>query len=315
MEGNDMPSNRRSTRSIRFPHVACAAVFLVATSSPGAVMAGSAVLFDFARLAECRDVTPAERLETYPDERLLEVRLPISVRFHGVPAGDVEKIDVDVDGSSAGLRVEEFAPTTELASDVKEIETTTTTKRARSLDATLGGALPIPTAELVAHVIPSISAGAARSEEATERTRRLPPKHVVVASGTAHQGRGVFYSFKRSSQTSLEGVHELTIVFVAPVHWAGGSVQIACGARGHRQVLWIDQRKSLGGATGTVELYRQGDVAMREAAMRRAGVAVSNQASAAAVPVAVYPTEEADEETTVQADTDAPAEDDLPQRG
>ncbi len=283
-----------------------AVVVLLAAGVADVAVAGSAVLFDFARLAECRDVTPAERRETYPDERLVEVRLPISVRFQGVPAGDVEKIDVDVDGSPAGLRVHEFAPTTEMASDVQEIETTTTKTRARSLDATLGGALPIPAAELVAHVMPSISAGTARSEEATEKTRRLPPKHVVVVSGTAHRGQGVFYSFKPSSQTSLEGVHELRVVFIAPVHWAGGTMQVACGARGVRQVLWIEQPKSLGGVNARVELYLEGDVAMREAALRRAGLASTYQASAA-VPVAEYPAEVTDGDGA-QTDADEPAD-------
>lgn len=309
-----MQAHPRSMRSIRFPQALCA-LCLVAGGSPGVALAGSAVLFDFAHLAECRDVTPQERLETYPDERLLEVRLPISVRFHGMPAGDVEKIDVDVDGSPAGLRVYDFAPTTELASDVKEIETTTTTKRARSLDASLGGILPVGGAELVAHVAPSISAGAARSETATEKTRRLPPKHAVVVSGTAHQGQGVFYTFKPWSQTSLEGVHELRVVFIVPARWAGGSMQVSCGARGVRQVLWLEQPKSLGGVAARVELYLEGDVAMREAAMRRAGMAGACQASAAAaVPVAEYPSEAADDEAA-QADVDQAAEDGSSQRG
>ncbi len=304
----------RSTHHIS-SRAAYAAVLLLAAGGADTALAGSAVLFDFARVAECRDVTPEERLATYPDERLVEVRLPISVRFHGVPARDVEKIDVDVDGSSAGLRVHGFAPTTELASDTKEIETTTTTNRARSLDATLGGAVPIPAADLVARVTPSVSAGAVRSETATEKTLRLPPKHAVVVSGTAHQGQGVFYTFKPWSQTSLEGVHELRIVFIAPACWTGGSMKVACGARGKWQLLWIEQPKSLGGMTARVDLYLEGDAAMRAAALRRAGFehacptsTVAATTAADAVPVAEYPAEVSDEGEAVPAGAEEPAD-------
>ena len=77
------------------------------------------VEFDFARAAECRDVTPPERLEQYPHQRLIELSLPVSVRFRGVAAEDVEELDIEINGAAAGLRVFDFAPDTQLASDVE----------------------------------------------------------------------------------------------------------------------------------------------------------------------------------------------------
>jgi hypothetical protein len=225
------------------------------------------VEFDFARTAECRDVTPIERIEQYPQQRLVELTLSVSVRFRGVLPDDVEELTVEISGAAAGLRVHQFAPTTQLASDIaREIQTTTTTKSARSLDATLGGALPVPYAELVAHVSPSINAGASSGETTTEKLNRLPPKRAVVVSGTSAEGCGVFFKLKRSSQTSLEGVHELAVTFVAPAGWRGGEVHVACNARGRRKVLWISQPATLGHEGDTVRLYVAGRGRVREVA-------------------------------------------------
>ncbi len=231
-------------------------------------VAGTAYVgFDFARTAECRDVTPAERLEQYPQQRLIELALSVSVRYHGVLPDDVEELTVEIDGASAGLRVYEFAPSTQLASDIaRPIETTTTTKSAHNIDATLGGALPVPFAAKVANVSPSVSAGMASGETTTRKLDRLPPKHAVVVSGTASEGRGVFFKLKRSSQTSLEGVHELAVTFVAPAGWRGGEVRVACSARGRRKLLWIEHPATLGREGDGVRLYVVGRGSVRQVA-------------------------------------------------
>jgi hypothetical protein len=217
------------------------------------------VEFDFARSAECHDVTLPESTEKCPNQRLIEVRLPLSVRFRGVRPDDVEELDIEINGTAAGLRVQSFSPSTQLASDLsKEIETTTTTKKEHSFDATLGGELPVPNADVVAHVSPSIKAGTSSCETATEKLNRLPPKHAVIVSGTSFEGRGIFFKLKRSTQTSLEGVHELTVVFAAPIDWQRGEVSVVCSARGTRKVLWIKQPTTFSRATGAVQLYVAG---------------------------------------------------------
>src|SRR5688572_20272170 len=123
------------------------------------------VEFDFARAAECRDITPPERIAQDPRHRFVELVLPVSVRFRGLSPQDVEELDIEINGAAASLRVIDFAPATHLTSDfAQQIETTTTTKRGRSLEGTLGGGLPVPVAGLVAHVSPSINAGISGSE-------------------------------------------------------------------------------------------------------------------------------------------------------
>src|SRR3954464_7806120 len=81
-------------------------------------LAGPGVEFDVARAVECRDITPIERLTLYPMQRLVEVSLPISVRFQDASANDVDEVDIEVSGALAGLRVQNFAPQTQLASEI-----------------------------------------------------------------------------------------------------------------------------------------------------------------------------------------------------
>jgi len=239
--------------------------------TPHVVVASSFVEFDVAPIAECRDVTPPQRIAQYPNQRLIEVLLPISARFRGLDTGDVDELHVEVSGSW-GMRVHDFSPKTELTSDIThEIETTTTTKKSRSLDGTLGGTLPIPGAEAAAHLTPSITAGLSNCDTATEKVNRLPPKHAVVVSGTSSSGRGVFFKLKRSSQTSLEGVHELSVTFVAPRIWQRSEIMVGCAAHGERKtMLWMKEEGTVGQATRTVQLVEMGARPVRQTVLRPA---------------------------------------------
>ena len=260
---------RRASKGLLNLTLATALSPIAAIFSPMLVIAAPSVEFDIARAVECRDVTPRERVMQYPMQRLIEVSLPVSARFNEVSREDVDEINIEVIGANAGLRVQDFAPATQLASEItREIETTTTTKHARSLEATLGGKLPIPGAEAAAHLTPSISGGLSGCETATEKINRLPPKDVVVVSGTYSEGRGVFFKLKRTSQTSLEGVHELAVTFVAPRAWTSVALQVKCTALGQRKMLWMKQSATLGEADRYVQLIPAAPGAIRQIVLK-----------------------------------------------
>jgi hypothetical protein len=267
---------------------------------PVNVVAGPNVEFDVAPIVECRDVTPAERLAQYPELRVIEVTVPVSVRFRGVSMDDVDELAVEINGASAGMRVYDFTPKTQLATDISQnIETTTTTKKARSLDGSLGGTIPIPGADAAAHLTPTISAGIAGCNTATEKVNRLPPKHAVVVSGTSSGGRGVFFKLKRYSQTSLEGLHELTVTFVAPRAWRWSEIRVDCAARGEQKVLWMKQSGTIGQTTRMVQLMEMGAKPVRQVVLKPAEAAqaatkpqptVANKPATTAVGPAGTPT-------------------------
>ena len=238
---------------------------------PVNALAGPNVEFDVAPTAECRDVTPPERIAQYPNQRLIEVTLPVSVRFRGVSMDEVDELAIEVNGASAGMRVHDFSPTTQLFTDVShEIETTTTMKKARSLDGSLGGTIPIPGADAAAHLTPTISAGLAGCNTETEKSSRLPPKHAVVISGTSSAGRGVFFKLKRYSQTSLEGSHELTVTFVAPRAWRWSEIRVDCAARGEQKLLWMKQSGTIGQTTRLVQLVEMSAKPVRQVVLKPA---------------------------------------------
>src|SRR5262245_37199636 len=80
------------------------------------------VSFDFSRLVEYRDVA-SSRADSPSHERIIEMKLPVSVRFQGLAVGEIELLDFEIDGTPAGIRVDSFAPTTELAADAVSVET------------------------------------------------------------------------------------------------------------------------------------------------------------------------------------------------
>ncbi|HVT30213.1 MAG TPA: hypothetical protein VHE81_19530 [Lacipirellulaceae bacterium] len=252
------------TKCIHWVVLACATNLF-----PTVTIAGPYVEFDIAPMAECRDVTPPQRIAQYPNERLIEVSLPISARFRGVSMDDVDELDIEVNGAAAGLRVEDFSPTTQLASDIShDIETTTTTTTGRSLDGSLGGTFPVPGADAVAHLTPTISGGITGCDTSTEKINRLPPKHAVVVSGTSSEGRGVFFKLKRYSQTSLEGVHQLSVTFVAPRFWQWSEIRVACTAHGERKLLWIKQTGIVGQTNRAVQLVRTSPKPVRQVVLK-----------------------------------------------
>jgi hypothetical protein len=244
-------------------------VVLASAGSSTALADGLQVSFDFARVAEYIEATPSERLKHYPAERLITVRLPISVRFQGFAEGEVEHLDIEIDGAPAGLRVASFSPTTQLASEAVAVETITKTSKERSLGATLGAAIPVPVGPITAEIGPSVSGGMTSGNEETEKIQRIPPKRPVVVSGTFAEGQAVFFKFKQSTQTSFEGVHELQVTFLTPTEWRGGEVRVTCTARGHRPVLWTTQPTVFGRVAETIQLYPAGNLRLRDAAMRR----------------------------------------------
>jgi hypothetical protein len=263
-------SPRRARKVLRATVLRCASTFMPLLL-PVNALAGSSVEFDIAPTAECRDVTPAERIAQYPNQRLIEMTLPISVRFRGVSMDEVDELAIEVNGASAGMRIHDYSPATQLFTDIsREIEITTTTKKARSLDGSLGGTIPIPGAEAAAHLTPTISAGLAGCNTETEKSSRLPPKHAVVVSGTSSAGRGVFFKLKRYSQTSLEGSHELKVTFVAPHAWRWSEIRVDCAAHGEQKVLWMKQSGTIGQTTRLVQLVEMTAKPVRQTVLKPA---------------------------------------------
>jgi hypothetical protein len=250
-----------------------ATLVFAASSFPPARSASAnepALAFDFGRTLACRDVTPADFAEAYPDERVVECTLRLSVSLSSGSMANVESIRVEINDCDKRLRVFDFSPSTQLESALAEnVEWTKTTESTNSFGASLGGELPACVGDVVAHVTPSINIGKGGREVVTEKQIRVAPKQAVIASGTIDHEHGVFFTLRPSPQTSLEGVHELTVAFIVPGTWRGDAVRVTCRAGGEQKVLWMKQQKVWAEKAGGVALYLAGDAEARRAAERR----------------------------------------------
>lgn len=213
------------------------------------------VQFDLPKQVIAYDVLDASGTTAH---RLVEVTVPVSARVTRGDVRDVEEISIEIDGGCEALVVHDFAPGTTLGSEhAGDIQVTTTTEKALTFDASLGGQSPIPIGDVVAQVTPSLSAGAKNRTAETKSTARLAPKRPTVVSGTINEGQGVFFQLRPSSQTTLEGQHQLSVVFRAPADWSAGQLQVRCWARGARQILWFDQPQVWGSTRRIVDISSQ----------------------------------------------------------
>jgi hypothetical protein len=242
---------------------------LLSFASCAALAAGPQIAFDFGRIAECVDVTPAESDALYPGEKIVELKLRVSVHLLAGNINDVEEVRIEIGDGDNRMRVHSFSPGTQLTSHwSQDIEWCRTTEESTNLGASLGGELPTPVGGLIAHVTPTISGGMTNGEKITEKQVRVAPKYAVVASGTISQEHGVFFKLRSSPQTSLEGTHEFTVRFIVPENWRGEGVRVCCQATGTEKVLWMKQQTTWAHNCSGVALYLAGDAKARQAAIR-----------------------------------------------
>lgn len=197
------------------------------------------VAFDVPASLVCRDVTTDAFRTDYPSERLVEVEAPVSLLLYHGEVSKVQDVVITIDGAEAGLRVHDYWPRTELASEHAEpIEVKRTESTDKSIGASLGGKLAGDVA-----LTPTISGGATRIESSTQRENRLPPKRAVVVSGATGGRSGVYFKLRRSSQSTLEGERTFKVTFAAPSDWDGGAIRVHCLARGEKKWLFVEQRR------------------------------------------------------------------------
>ncbi len=244
---------------------------LLATTDTGALAESPSLAFDFGRTAECAEVTSGDGNEVFPDEKIIELKLRVSLHLLSGSMDDVQEVRIEISDRDGRMRVRSFSPITRLESDLSEdIRWTKTTESAKSFGASLGARAPVPLGEVVGHVTPSVNSGLSRRDVVTETQKRVAPKHVVVASGTIDQEHGVFFKLRGSPQTSLEGVHALSVRFVVPENWRGDVVRVRCRATGKEKFLWFQQQATWATIRAPVVLYLAGDSEARKAAQRHA---------------------------------------------
>ncbi|WP_145056647.1 hypothetical protein [Adhaeretor mobilis] len=233
--------------------------------------------FDFGRAVACRVVASEDptgdpvlgESALGEPEKLIEFTLPVSVQLL---SGDMRKVlalRIALRDNDQKMIVHDFCPKTRLESQLTgEVHRTHKVETNHSLSATLGGEAPVLLGDLVAQVTPSVSGATGKLDVVTEIERRRPPKDLLIASGTTNQRHGVFFRLKPSPQTTLEGVHKLTVILRVPPNWRGDVLQVSASATGNEKWLWMSSEATFAQLTAPVALYLEGDPEARFAAER-----------------------------------------------
>lgn len=207
--------------------------------------------FDVPFFLCCRAVAGNGPAQAGPTRDLVEVVVPISVRVQAGSEKDLRQCLYTLADSADApeLTARDWLPRTELKTEyAKPIQVN------KERHAKLGVAVS-------AHYAAAASGDAMGELKSGTAYEMLPPQEVVLASGTVHDGHGVFFKLRPSSQTALEGMRSFSAVFAVPHGWRGGCLTLRCEALGLDRglVRKLDREVRSGRAVFGVALYLAGD--------------------------------------------------------
>lgn len=246
-----------------------AALFVAAAVCPIAASYGASprIAFDVSYTVECRDVTPDQYAESNPDSKIVEARFQVSTLIRRGEEEDVKQLMYVIRSIERRLSVVDFEPRTQVTSEISEpIQIVDSDEKSTSLDASVSVRI-----SALAGVDLAPSAGGSRLNRRNleQKYSKLPPKQLLIASGTTNRRHGVFFKLKPSSQASLEGQKEFVCLFVVPKLWRGDYACVECSAKAVSKTPWAAV-EDCGSNKVLVGLYMQGDAEAREAARRLA---------------------------------------------
>jgi len=246
--------------------IAPAAVATFAALAPAAGQGNPLrVAFDVSYTVECRDVTPDEFAENNPNSKIVEAVFQISALLREGEESDVEELMYVVWSPEKRMRVADFEPKTQVTSPVADkIEVLDAAEDATLLDAAIKAQINPPGG---LQFMPTAGASKTKKQNLQQKYSRLPPKQLLIASGTTNREYGVFFKLKPSSQESLEGQREFVCLFVVPRPWSGDYVYVECRATARSESARNALPRS-GAKRVLVGLHLQGDQEAKAAARR-----------------------------------------------
>jgi hypothetical protein len=225
------------------------------------------VAIDVGNFVECRDVTPPGFAAAHAQEKIVEAKVRISTQLVSGREQDLEQLQIAIDSPGLRLRVADFQPCTELASEMAgDVEVCATDDTVHSLNASLGGVVSGDHGPAHVQVSPAAGVGVTQNRGSKETYHRLSPKQAVVASGTMNAEHGVFFKWRRTSQVTLEGAREVTCRFVVPRDWRGDWVAINCQMLARYHNYFGDKIEPCGQSVLFAGLYLSGSATAEDAA-------------------------------------------------
>ena len=219
--------------------------------------ASPCVQFDVVQMAAADDISTPEFVAANPTEKLIRIRLPISslVRL-GSEGSLIQYLYIISGTTTSSFQVVDYAPKTTLTSDVDG---------SISIEESRGDSVNLGVKAQAPHDFPiradaSVALNASTSN--STRLQKLPPLHLLAASGTMHRGVSAYFKLKPSTQTTLEGDKTFEIVARVPYDWRAGLLYVTCAAYGRQRGISMSREDAnlvCGNGGFVVGVYSAGD--------------------------------------------------------
>ena len=218
------------------------------------------VSFDVpATLASC-DVSTDESLVN--NQRLVEIVFPVTTMVGCRSDQRVLEMMIQVRGLGAGLQVVDYAPRTQLYSEVEgSVEVENRQDRSSQIGLNASG-----NAAKLVNIDAKANLGS--SQGSTQRYQQIPAQKLLLASGTISRGSGAYFKFRHTPQTTLEGGHEIALTLRVPKHWRGGMLRVDCVATGKEKNIWGETDFRAGHGSFVVATWLQGDFEAQQMVQR-----------------------------------------------
>ncbi len=237
-------------------------VFLVTSlatamfAGPGLAWQDGCVNFDIPSMIPACEISNDELL--VDGERLVELVIPVSSMVECRNDQRVQELLIQVRGLGTGLQVADYAPRTQLYSDVDgtiAIEQRQERKSNIGLNANGSAAGAVDLAANLGH---------GNTVGSSERFQKIPTQKLLLASGTVSRGKGAYFKFRHSPQTTLEGGQEIILKLRVPSSWRGGMLRVDCQASGKEKQLFGEYDFMAGNSSFVVATWLKGDSEARQ---------------------------------------------------
>lgn len=186
------------------------------------------VRFDVPAILEACELHQGEILQAVPDERLIEIVLPVSCWISPEDRDIYTEFRFDVHWNRSVYPLVDYSPRTLMQSSINGVVAVE-----HQFEKSLKAGVDAKT--VFADVQPSARLEGGLRNSDTTRYEEIPQHEMLLASGTIHRGTGAFFRYHPSRQFALEGGREVRLLYRVPLSWRGGIMRIVCQADGHRK--------------------------------------------------------------------------------
>ena len=234
----------------------------------GSACGGNAcVHFDVAETVACQPVEVAEESgQLSGGEMLITAKFEVSSLIRLGREDDLLQFLYVVESPQRTAQVVDYAPRTQLATSVAgHVNVQRQTERSNSLGLNA-------TAQVSPLLSGSTNGSTGSKVSASTHYELLPPMELLAASGTIARGTAVYFKLKPSTQTSLDGSRQFSVVLRVSRDWRADYVRLRCIAFGRHGggLSPSDGEPICGSSEFLVGIYREADPQAQAAAQQLA---------------------------------------------